>query len=97
MDDRKMFAPLRSGEAASPAAKIVAVLATYDAGATAAALADALAVAGLTVGTKALVTKRVAEFLDEMERAGRVERIPDGRYRVVRVARERHGDSRPGG
>ena len=97
MDDRKMFAPLRHRDVASPEAKVFALLAACDAGATAATLADTLAVAGLTVGTKALVTKRVAEFLDEMERAGRVERIPDGRYRAVRTARERHGDSRPRG
>src|SRR5215467_12786548 len=41
MDDRKMFAPLRHREVASPEAKVFALLAAYDAGATAAALADA--------------------------------------------------------
>src|SRR5947207_2481349 len=94
MDDRKMFAPLRRGEAVSPEGKLFALLAAYDAGATAAALADALATAGLAVGTRAPVRKRVAEILDEMEQAGRVERIPDGRYRTVRSAREQRGDAR---
>ena len=50
MDDRKIFAPLRRGEAVSPEGRVFAVLATWEAGATAAALADALAFAGLAVG-----------------------------------------------
>ncbi len=94
MDDRKMFAPLRRGEAVSPEGKVFSLLAAYEAGATAATLADALGAAGLVVGTRAPVRKRVAELLDEMEQAGRVERIPDGRYRAVRAARARGGDSR---
>ena len=97
MDDRKMFAPLRRGEAVSPEGKVLALLAGYEAGATAAALADALGFAGLAVGARAPVRKRVTELLDEMERAGRVERIPDGRYRAVRSPRERRDDSRPPG
>ena len=83
--DRKMFAPLWRGAAISPEAKLVAILNVHEAGATAAGLADELAVAGLTVGTRAPLVKRVGELLDDLEQAGRVERIPDGRYRVVRV------------
>ncbi|PYM17144.1 MAG: hypothetical protein DMD81_10275 [Candidatus Rokuibacteriota bacterium] len=97
MDDRKMFAPLRRGEAVSPEGKVLSLLAGYEVGATATALADALAFAGLTVGARAPVRKRVAELLDEMEQAGSVERIPDGRYRAVRPSRDRRGDSRPQG
>ena len=89
MDDRKMFAPLRRGELMSPEGKVFEFLAAYEVGATAAALADALGLAGLTVGARAPVRKRVAELLDEMDQAGRVERIPDGRYRAVRTVRER--------
>jgi acetyl-CoA carboxylase alpha subunit len=37
--------------------------------------------------TRALVTKRVGEMLDILDAAGRVERIPDGRYRPVRPQR----------
>jgi hypothetical protein len=36
---------------------------------------------------RAPVTKRIGEMLDELEQAARVERIPDGRYRVVRTPR----------
>ena len=86
-DDRKMFAPLFRGPARSPEAEVYAVLGAYDAGATAAALADGLIRSRLAVGLKASVTKRVAEMLDELERAQRIERIPDGRYRVVRGKR----------
>ena len=92
-----MFAPLRRGDAVSPEGKVVAFLAAYEAGATAAALADALAVTGLTVGARAPVRKRIAELLDDMERAGRVERIPDGRYRAVRSLRAHRDDSLPPG
>jgi hypothetical protein len=83
-DDRRMFAPLRRGDAISPEAKLVAVLKTHEAGATAAALANELLCAGLAVGAKAPVTKRVEQLLDDLEHAARVERIPDGRYRAVR-------------
>lgn len=84
-DDRKMFAPLWRRDATSPAATLVAVLTAHEAGATAAALANELVCAGLAVGTKAPVTKRIGELLDDLEQAGRVERIPDGRYRAVRT------------
>ena len=40
--------------------------------------------AGFAVGTRVLLTKRVGELLENLEEAGRVERIPDGRYRTVR-------------
>jgi hypothetical protein len=86
-DDRKMFSPLRRGEAVSPEAKVVAVLSGYEAGMTAAALAERLVSAGLAVGTRAPVTKRVIELLESLEEAGRVERTPDGRYRRVRPPR----------
>jgi hypothetical protein len=84
-DDRRMFAPLRRGEAMSPETRLVLVLRGHHAGATAAALADEMLRAGLAIGTEPPVTKRVAELLRELEQAGKVERIPDGRYRAVRV------------
>jgi hypothetical protein len=83
-DDRRMFAPLRRGDAISPEAKLVAVLKAHEAGATAAALANELLCAGLAVGAKAPVTKRVEELLGDLEQSSRVERLPDGRYRAVR-------------
>ena len=83
-DDRRMFAPLRRGDAISPEAKLVDVLSAHAAGATAAALANELLCAGLAVGGKTPVTKRVEQLLDDLEHAARVERIPDGRYRAVR-------------
>jgi hypothetical protein len=86
-DDRKMFAPIFRGPARSPEAEVYAVLGAYDAGATAAVLADGLIRSRLAVGLKASVTKRVAEMLEDLERAQRIERIPDGRYRVVRTKR----------
>jgi len=54
-------------------------------GATAAGLAEELISSGLAVGTRLPVTKRVSELLDDLEHAARVERIPDGRYRVTRA------------
>lgn len=86
-NDRKMFAPLRRRETISPEAKVCAVLTRYEGGTIAADLAEALVNGGLAVGTRALVTKRVGEMLDELEQAGRVERVPDGRYRAVRAQR----------
>jgi hypothetical protein len=83
--DWRMFAPLRRGEPISPHAKVVAVLKTHAAGVTAAALADELLQTGSVIGMRAPVTKRIGELLDELEQAARVERIPDGRYRVVRA------------
>ena len=90
MDDRKMFAPLWRGNTMSPESKIVAILSGHEA-ATATGVADALAYAGLTVGAKAPLVKRVGEMLDDLQEAGRVERTPDGRYRAVR-----RRDARPG-
>jgi hypothetical protein len=84
-DDRKMFAPLRRGEPMSPHAKVVAVLKTHAAGVTAAALASELLRTGSAVGTLAPVTQRIEQLLDELEQVARVERIPDGRYRVVKA------------
>lgn len=85
--DRKMFAPLRRGEPASLEAKLSAIIGTHQAGMTAAALAEELVGARLAVGARASVTARVAELLSSLEQAGAVERIPDGRYRVVRHQR----------
>ena len=82
-DDWKMFAPLRRGEPISPQAKVVAVLKTRAGGATAAALAAELLQTGFVVGMRMPVTKRIGELLDQLEQDARVERIPDGRYRVV--------------
>jgi hypothetical protein len=87
--DRKMFAPLLRGEARSPEAQVCAVLGGYQPGATAARLADQLLRLGYVVGLKASVTRRIEGLLEELERAARVERIPDGRYRVVTAKRGR--------
>jgi hypothetical protein len=86
-DDRKMFAPVFRGPARSPEAQVYDVLGACGAGATAAALADGLLRSGLAVGLKESVTRRVAELLEDLERAARIERIPDGRYRVVKAKR----------
>ncbi|MGH7335634.1 MAG: hypothetical protein ACREKS_23375 [Candidatus Rokuibacteriota bacterium] len=83
-DDWKMFAPLRRGEPLSPHAKVVAVLKTHAVGVTAATLADELLQAGSVLGARAVVTKRIGELLDELAQEARVERVPDGRYRVVK-------------
>ena len=85
--DRKMFAPLRHREGVSPEAKVFAVLTTYEAGTIPGDLAVALVYGGFAVGTRALVTKRIGEMLESLEEAGRVERIPDGRYRAIRLRR----------
>ena len=82
--DRKMFAPLRRGEALSPEAKLSAVMNTQAGGMTPRVLAEALGHAGLVIGGRASVKARVTELLESMVQAGSVERIPDGRYRVVR-------------
>lgn len=79
-----MFAPLRSRDAMTPEAALVMVLEECGAGATASALGVRLVLRGLVVGTRAGVTRRVAELLDALERRATVERIPDGRYRVAR-------------
>lgn len=83
--DRKMFAPVFRGEPRSPEAQVCAVLGACEAGATAARLADELLRLGLAIGLRASVTKRVVELIEDLERAARVERIPDGRYRVVKA------------
>ena len=88
-NDRTRFAPLRRRETVSPETKIVAVLQTLGAGTIAADLADRLVHTGAATGTRALVIKRVAEIFDELEHAGKVERIPDGRYRAVRDGRRK--------
>ena len=80
-----MFAPALRGEARSIESKVCAVLGESQAGASAAGLADRLLRLGLAVGLKASVAKRLEEMLGELERAARVERIPDGRYRVVKA------------
>jgi hypothetical protein len=85
--DRKMFAPLRNREAMSPTSKLFALLSTHESATTATVLAERLVGSGLAVGTRAPVIKRIGELLEEMEEAGRIERVPDGRYRVVRPAR----------
>jgi hypothetical protein len=85
--DRKMFAPALSGEARSIEAQVCAVLGESQAGASATGLADRLVRRGLAIGSKASLIKRLAQMLDEMERAAQVERIPDGRYRVVKARR----------
>jgi hypothetical protein len=85
--DRKMFAPLRNREAVSPTTKLFALLSTHESATTAAVLAERLVTSGLAVGTRAPVIKRIGELLEEMEEAGKVERVPDGRYRAVRQGR----------
>jgi hypothetical protein len=85
--DRKMFAPIFRGPARSPEAEVWAALGACGVGATATVLADGLLRSGVAIGSRASVAKRVAELLEDLERAARVERIPDGRYRVVKARR----------
>ena len=85
-DDRKMFAPLRRRSPLSAEDALASVLGGYEAGATAAALATDLVAGGFAVGTRTTVAQRVADLLGEMEAAGTVTRIRDGRYRVVQSA-----------
>jgi hypothetical protein len=82
-----MFSPLFRGEPRSPEDKVCAVLGACEVGSTPARLADELLRSGLAVGLSAPVTKRIVELLEDLERAGRVERIPDGRYRVVKAGK----------
>jgi hypothetical protein len=79
-----MFSPLRRREMMSPEGKVFLTLKGHEAGTIPADLADELVRAGVATGTRSLVVKRIAEILDGLEGAGKVERIPDGRYRVVR-------------
>jgi hypothetical protein len=85
-NDKKMFAPLRHRESISPEAKLCAIL-DAEGGSIAADLANRLVHGGFAVGTRELVARRVGEMLESLEEAGKVERIPDGRYRAVRKAR----------
>ena len=82
-----MFAPLRRRETVSPEAKLYTVLNGSEAGMIAADLADTLVRGGFATGTRSLVTRRIGEMLESLEGEGRVERIPDGRYRAIRAAR----------
>jgi hypothetical protein len=82
-----MFAPRASGEARSPEAHVYAVLGACEGGATAAGLAGRMLRSRVAIGLQAPVTRRVQELLADLERAARVERIPDGRYRVVKTKR----------
>jgi hypothetical protein len=84
LDDRKMFAPLRRAHMISPELHLVALLRRHDAGATAELLTDDFAEANLVVGSRSSIVKRMGQLLDDLEQAGQVERIPDGRYRVIR-------------
>jgi hypothetical protein len=43
-----------------------------------------MAGAEMVVGSTSSIVKRISELLDDLEHAGQVERIPDGRYRAVR-------------
>lgn len=86
-DDRKMFAPMFRGECLSAETRICDVLDRLQAGATAARLADELLRLGLAIGLKASVARRISDLLQDLEQAARVERIPDGRYRVVKTKR----------
>jgi hypothetical protein len=83
--DRRMFAPLRRGDGVSVEAQVLAILGQHQAGATPARLADELLTAGLAIGTRVPVTRRIAELLDELQQVAAVERVPDGRYRAVRA------------
>lgn len=82
--DRKMFAPLRRAHLISPELQLVALLKRHQAGATAQRLAEDMAGAEMVVGSTSAIVKRIAELLDDLEHAGQVERIPDGRYRALR-------------
>ncbi len=84
-DDRKMFAPLRRAQGISPELKLVALLTRHQGGATAEILTDDLAGAGMVVGSRAPIIERVRELLDDLEQAGQIERVPDGRFRTVRA------------
>jgi hypothetical protein len=82
--DRKIFAPMLRGDAQSTETQICAVLGRFQAGATCTGLVGELFRLGLVVGVGASVTERIGDLLHELEGTARVERIPDGRYRVVK-------------
>lgn len=86
-DDRKMFAPMYRREARSTESQLCDVLHRFGGGTTAARLADELVRMGLAIGRRAAVASRVGELLQDLEHAARVERVPDGRYRLVKTAR----------
>jgi hypothetical protein len=83
--DRKMFAPMLRGDAQSTEAQICAVLGRFQAGATSAGLVGELFRFGLVIGMKERVTRRISDLLEDLERAARVERLPDGRYRLTKA------------
>jgi hypothetical protein len=80
-----MFAPMLRADPQSAEAQICVVLGRFEPGATPALLAEELFRRRLIIGAKAPVTQRISDLLQDMERAERVERIPDGRYRVVKT------------
>lgn len=82
-----MFAPLFRGEARSIEDQVCEVLGAHPAGVTASGLADELLRLGYALGLKAPVRERIRGLLEDLERAEWVERIPDGRYRVVAADR----------
>jgi len=86
-DDKKMFAPMRQREPVAPEDKLHTILGRHESGRGAGDLAHELAVSGLAIGTRALLTKRVTEMLEGLEESGRAERTPDGRYRALAPAR----------
>jgi hypothetical protein len=81
--DRKMFAPIFRGPARSPESEVYAALGSWEAGATAATLADWLLRSGLAVGLKAPVTKHVAD------RAHPRRPVPRGEIQAMRRRRAR--------
>jgi hypothetical protein len=84
-NDRKMFAPMFRAEAQSFETQICAVLGRFEAGATPARLVDELSRLGLVIGIRASITQRISDVLQDKERSAQVERLPDGRYRVVKA------------
>jgi hypothetical protein len=80
-----MFAPMLRGDAQSAETQICAVLGRFEAGATSASLVSELFRLGLVIGIRTAVTRRFSDLLEDLERAARVERLPDGRYRLVKA------------
>jgi hypothetical protein len=74
---------MRQREAISPEAKVLQILRGSGSPTTAARLAERLLSAGLIVGTRAPLLKRIGELLETLEQAGSLERVRDGRYRAV--------------
>jgi hypothetical protein len=88
--DRRMFAPMLRADPQSAEAQICVVLGRFEPGATPARLVNELFRLRLVIGTKAPVIQRISDLLQDMERAERVERTADGRYRVVKTPLRRH-------